>query len=85
MMYYSDKRDIRTLEYKIDDYFMNMLFINDLYQKVHQHLFSILYKVDCLDFDEKTLLVMTNTYWEKALDTFIKGLNRDISLLSIKY
>ena len=37
-----------------------------LYQKVYQHLSLILDKVDWLDFDTKTLCVMTNTYREKA-------------------
>lgn len=59
--------------------------ITEFYQAVYQHLSLILDKVSCLDLGESSLHTMTNTYREKALDTFIRGLNGDLPrLLSIR-
>lgn len=59
--------------------------ISEFYQAVYQHLSLILDKVSCLDLGESSLHTMTNTYREKALDTFIRGLNGDLPrLLSIR-
>lgn len=42
-------------------------------------------KVACLDISEESIRAMTNSYREKALDTFIRGLNGDLPrLLSIR-
>lgn len=85
MIHYSDRRDIGTLEYQMTALCQGNKTINDFYQTVYQHLSVILDKVACLDFKEETLSAMTNTYREKALDTFIRGLNGDLSrLLSIR-
>lgn len=85
MMHYSDKRDIGTLEYQMTVLCQGNRSINEFYQAVYQHLSLILDKVSCLDLDEASLRAMTNTYREKALDTFIRGLSGDLPrLLSIR-
>lgn len=85
MMHYSDKRDIGTLEYQMTVLCQGNRTINEFYQAVYQHLSLILDKVSCLDLHETSLRAMTNTYREKALDTFIRGLNGDLPrLLSIR-
>lgn len=85
MMHYSDKRDIGTLEYQMTVLCQGNRTINEFYQAVYQHLSLILDKVSCLDLDESSLCAMTNTYREKALDTFIRGLSGDLPrLLSIR-
>lgn len=85
MMHYSDKRDIGTLEYQMTVLRQGNRTITEFYQAVYQHLSLILDKVSCLELDENSLKAMTNTYREKALDTFIRGLNGDLPrLLSVR-
>lgn len=85
MMHYSDKRDIGTLEYQLTVLCQGNKTITEFYQAVYQHLSLILDKVSCLDLDEGSLRSMTNTYRDKALDTFVRGLNGDLPrLLSVR-
>lgn len=85
MMHYSDKRDIGTLEYQMTVLRQGSRTITEFYQAVYQHLSLILDKVSCLELDENSLKTMTNTYREKALDTFVRGLNGDLPrLLSVR-
>lgn len=85
MMHYSDKRDIGTLEYQMMVLRQGNRTITEFYQAVYQHLSLILDKVSCLELEENSLKAMTNTYREKALDTFIRGLNGDLPrLLSVR-
>lgn len=85
MMHYSDKRDIGTLEYQMTTLCQGGRSITAFYQAVYQHLSLILDKVACLDIDEGSLRIMTNTYRDKALDTFVRGLNGDLPrLLSVR-
>lgn len=85
MVHYSDKRDIGTLEYQMNVLCQGHKSVTEFYQQVYQTLSLILDKVSCLDLEEKSLRAMTDTYREKALDTFIRGLNGDLpKLLSVK-
>lgn len=85
MMHYSDKRDIGTLEYQMTVLCQGNRPITEFYQAVYQHLSLILDKVSCLNLDEGSLRSMTNTYRDKALDTFVRGLNGDLPrLLSVR-
>lgn len=85
MVHYSDKRDIGTLEYQMNILCQGQKTVTEFYQTVYQMLSLILDKVSCLDLDERSLRAMTDTYREKALDTFIRGLNGDLpKLLSVR-
>lgn len=84
-MHYSDKRDIGTLEYQMMVLCQGNRTITEFYQSVYQHLSLLLDKVSCLELEENSLHAMTNTYREKALDTFVRGLNGDLpKLLSVR-
>lgn len=84
-MHYSDKRDIGTLEYQMMTLCQGNRSITEFYQAVYQHLSLLLDKVSSLDLEESSLHAMTNTYREKALDTFVRGLNGDLpKLLSVR-
>lgn len=85
MMHYSDKRDIGTLEYQMTTLFQKNMPLTDFYKKVYEHLSLLLDKVSCLDISEEAKGAMINSYREKALDTFVRGLNGDLPrLLSIR-
>lgn len=85
MVHYADKRDIGTLEYQMNVLCQGHRSVTEFYQNVYQILSLILDKVSCLELDEGSLRAMTNTYREKALDTFIRGLNGELpKLLSVK-
>lgn len=84
VLHFSDKRDISTLEYQMTVLSQGGQTITDFYQKVYHHLSLILDKIDCLDIGNEALDVLTQTYRDKALDTFIRGLNGNLpSLMSV--
>lgn len=85
MLHYSDKRDVSTLEYQMTTLAQRGNTVEEFYQQVYQYLSLILDKIDCLELGEEALSAMTATYREKALDTFIRGLNGTLpSLLSVR-
>lgn len=81
MMHYSDRRDIGTLEYQMTTLWQANRSITEFYRAVYQHLSLILDKVACLDYDNASLVNMTNAYREKALDTFVRGLKGELPRL----
>lgn len=84
-MHYADKRDIGTLEYQMTTLVQGQQTIQEFYQSVYQHLSLILNKLACAEMCNESLNDMTQTYRDKALDTFIRGLKGDLPrLLSIK-
>lgn len=84
VLHYSDKRDISTLEYQMSILTQRNLTVTEYYQRVYRHLSLILDKIDCLEIGEESLGILTKTYREKALDTFIRGLNGNLpSLVSV--
>lgn len=84
-LHYADKRDLGTLEYQLTTLVQNNNTIPEFYQQVYQHLSLILNKLSCMDMSNDSLSIMTETYRQKALDTFIRGLRGDLpKLLSIR-
>lgn len=84
-LHYADKRDLSTLEYQMTSLVQGRSSIQDFYQLVYKHLSLILNKLGCLDASNESLYLLTKTYREKALDTFIRGLNGDLpKLLGIR-
>lgn len=85
-LHYADKRDINTLEYQ-----MTMLIqganqsVEEFHQTVYKHLSLILNKIGCMGLGREAELLMTKMYRDKALDTFVRGLQGDLPrLLGIK-
>lgn len=84
-LHYADKRDIRTLEYQLYSLYQGRKTIDEYFGEVNHQLTLIINKVqtECLSLE-----TMANTiegHRNRALDTFIRGLNGDLSrLISIK-
>lgn len=80
-LHYSDKRDLATLEYQMISLVQGKLSIQDFYQVVYKHLSIILSKLGSLEASNESLNLLTESYRNKALDTFIRGLNGDLPKL----
>lgn len=84
-LHYADKRDLGTLEYQMMTLIQGNQTIPEFYQRVYQHLSLILNKLSCMDMGQESLNNMIQSYRDKALDTFIRGLKGDLPrLLSIR-
>lgn len=84
-LHYADKRDIGTLEYQMTTLIQKHNSITDYYQEVYYHLSLILNKLSSMDMSQDSMNMMTKTYRDKALDTFIRGLKGDLpKLLSMR-
>lgn len=84
-LHYADKRDLGTLEYQMTTLVQRQNSIPEFYQQVYQHLSLILNKLSSMEMSQEAMDVMTNSYRDKALDTFVRGLKGDLPrLLSIR-
>ena len=84
-LHYADKRDLGTLEYQMTTLVQGNYTIPEFYQNVYQHLSLILNKLSCMEMGQESMDNMTQSYRDKALDTFIRGLKGDLPrLLSIR-
>lgn len=77
-MHYADRRDLGTLEYQMSSMVQGQKNINEYYQSVYTHLSLLLNNIACMDIGQEALQVLTKTYREKALDTFVRGLNGNL-------
>lgn len=80
-LHYADKRDLTTLEYQMTTLVQGNRTIQDFYQAVYTHLSLITNKLSCLDIGRESMDLLTQTYRDKALDTFIRGLRGDLPRL----
>lgn len=84
-MHYADKRDLGTLEYQMTTLIQKNSSITEFYQQVYHHLSLIFNKLSSMDMSQEAMNVMTQSYREKALDTFVRGLRGDLPrLLSMR-
>lgn len=84
-LHYADKRDLGTLEYQMTTLVQKGDTIPEFYQAVYHHLSLILNKLSSMEMSQESLDIMTRSYRDKALDTFIRGLKGDLPrLLSIR-
>lgn len=84
-LHYADKRDLGTLEYQMTTLVQKNDTIPEFYQTVYHHLSLILNKLSSMEMSQESLDIMTKSYRDKALDTFIRGLKGDLPrLLSMK-
>lgn len=80
-LHYADKRDLGTLEYQMTSLIQGNSTIQEFYQAVYTHLSLILNKISCMDISSESTSLLTATYRDKALDTFIRGLKGDLPRL----
>lgn len=84
-IHYADKRDLGTLEYQLTSLIQGRASVQEFYQQIYSHLSLILNKISCMEIGAESMRLLTETYRDKALDTFIRGLNGDLPrLLGIK-
>lgn len=84
-LHYADKRDLATLEYQMTTIVQGNRSIPEYYQQVYTHLSLMLNKLGSMDMSNESLHMLTQSYRNKALDTFIRGLNGDLpKLLGVK-
>lgn len=82
---YADKRDLKTLEYQLYSLSQGNQSVQEFYQVVYHQLSLILNQIGSLDASQETIQALTALYRDKALDTFVRGLNGNLSqLLAIK-
>lgn len=80
-LHYADKRDITTLECQLTSLTQGRNSISQFYQEVYNHLSLILNKLSGLEMGQEAMQLLTQTYRNKDLDTFIRGLNADLPRL----
>lgn len=84
-LHYADKRDLGTLEYQLTTLVQRQQSVPEFYQQVYQHLSLILNKLSSMEMGQEAMDSMTQSYRDKALDTFVRGLKGDLPrLLSIR-
>lgn len=80
-LHYADKRDLGTLEYQMTTLVQNNNSVQDFYQEVYSHLSLIINNISCMTIGREAMDTLIQTYRDKALDTFIRGLRGDLSKL----
>lgn len=80
-LHYADKRDLSTLEYQMISIVQGNCTIQEFYQVVYSHLSLITNKLSSMEMGRESLDILTQTYRDKALDTFIRGLKGDLPRL----
>lgn len=79
--HYADKRDLGTLEYQMASMTQGNSSVQDFYKEIYAHLSLILNKISCMEESEASIHLLTKTYRNKALDTFVRGLRGDLPRL----
>lgn len=84
-LHYADKRDLGTLEYQMTSLIQGNDTIQVFYQSVYHHLSLILNKISSMEMSAEAMSILVNSYRDKALDTFVRGLRGDLPrLLSMR-
>lgn len=78
-LHYADKRDIRTLEHQLHRLNQRGMKVDEFYAKVNHQFSLILNKIKTESYSEETVRVLIETYRNRALDVFIRGLSGDMS------
>lgn len=82
-LHYADKRDLRTLEYQLGNLSQRNRTIDEFYANVNHQFSLIVNKIKTEDYSTDTVTVLIETYRNRALDVFIRGLNGDLSKMLI--
>lgn len=80
-LHYADKRDLGTLEYQMTTLIQGNNTVQDFYQDVYSHLSLIINNISCMTIGKEAMDILIQTYRDKALDTFIRGLRGDLAKL----
>lgn len=78
-LHYADKRDVRTLEHQLSRMVQKNMNADEFYANVNHQLSLIINKIKTEDYSQETVNVLVESYRNRALDVFIRGLNGDLS------
>ena len=78
-LHYADKRDIRTLEYQLTQLTQKAMSIDEFYAIVNHQFFLIINKLKTESYSEETITVLIETYRNRTLEVFVRGLNGELS------
>lgn len=82
-LHYADKRDIQTLEHQLNQLSQGSTTIEEFYSTVNHQLSLIVNKIKTESYGEETVEALVETYRNRALDVFIRGLKTDLSRMII--
>lgn len=78
-LHYADKRDIRTLEHQLSLLTQGNMRLDEFYATVNHQFSLIINKLKTEDHYVETTNVLIETYRNRALDVFIRGVNGELS------
>lgn len=81
LLHYADKRDMRTLEHQLSNLRQSQSSIDDFYASVNHQFSLIINKLKTESYLAETPGVLVETYRNRALDVFVRGLNGELSKL----
>lgn len=82
-LHYADKRDIRTLEHQLNKLTQGSSRVDDFYATVNHQFSLIISKIRAETYSVETMDALVESYRNRALDVFIRGLSGDLSRLLI--
>jgi len=78
-LHYADKRDLRTLEHELGAMCQGSRPLDRFYMDANGHLSLILNNLKARNHPREVVNALIETYRDKALDVFIRGVGRDCS------
>lgn len=78
-LHYADKRDLRTLEHQLSILAQGNSSVDEFYANVNHQFSLIVNKIKTEDYNQETIAALIETYRNRALDVFIRGLNGELS------
>jgi len=82
-LHYADKRNLRTLEHQLGQMTQGAKTVDSFYSAVYSHFALIIRCLKNGNQSPEMTNVLVESYRDRALDVFIRGLNGDISILLI--
>lgn len=82
-LHYADKRDIQTLEHQLNQLSQGSSPVEEFYATVNHQLSLIVNKLKTESYGAETVKALVETYRNRSLDIFIRGLKPDLSRMII--
>lgn len=82
-LHYADKRDLRTLEYQMGQMTQGAKTVEAYYSGINSHFALIIRCLKNGNQNPEILGALVETYRDRALDVFIRGLSGDLSKLLV--
>lgn len=82
-LHYADKRDLRTLEHELGLLSQKHFSVDQFYARINHQLSLIVNKIKGQDYSRETCNALLETYRNRALDVFIRGLSAELSRMLV--